>query len=106
MGLRDRLPEIAKTVPWARAFAAGLPPTITVQPAVPHTSQFKVYAPGEADAVNERVLALVEEHRIALPAWHAAQEPGRITTEFAITGAALDLVPEEMASLFGSALRP
>jgi len=61
-----------------------------------------VYAAGDADIVNERVLALIEERRISLPAWHPAQEPGRITTEFAVTGAALSLDPAEMAALVGS----
>jgi threonine aldolase len=105
IGLRDRLPVIGKTVAWARAFAAELPSSITVQPGIPHTSQFKAYAAGDANVVNERVLALVEEQRIGLPAWHAAQEPGRITTEFAVTGAALSLDPAATAALVGSALR-
>jgi threonine aldolase len=104
MGLRDRLPIMAKTVAWAREFAAELPSHVTVQPGVPHTSQFKVYAAGDADVVNERVLALIEERRIGLPAWHAAQEPGRITTEFVVTMAALGLDPAETASLVGSVI--
>ena len=104
IGLRDRLPVIAGTVTWARTFAAELPSCITVQPGVPHTSQFQVYAAGDADVVNERVLALIGERRIGLPAWHAAREPGRITAEFAVTGAALGLDPAEMASLVGSVI--
>jgi threonine aldolase len=104
VGLRDRLPLVAATVAWARAFAAQLPPNVIVQPGVPHTSQFKVYAGAAADIVNERVLALVEEHRVGLPAWRATREPGRITTEIAVTGAALGLDPAEMAALFSSAI--
>jgi threonine aldolase len=106
MGLRDRLPIMAKTVAWARAFAAELPSYITVQPGVPHTSQFKVYAAGDADIVNERVLVLIEERRIGLPAWHEAKEPGRITAEFVVTGAALGLDPAETAELAAAALSP
>lgn len=106
VGLRDRLPVMADAVAWARAFAAELPACVTVQPGVPHTSQFKVYASAEADDVNERVLALVEKHQIGFPAWGAAQEPGRITAEFAVTGAALGLDPAEMAALVGSAIEP
>ena len=93
-GLQDQLPIVADTVAWARAFAAELPPFIAVQPAVPHANQFLVYAAGDADAVNERVLALIEEHHIGFPAWHAAQEPGRITTEFAVSRAALKVDPD------------
>jgi hypothetical protein len=95
---------VADTVAWARAFAAELASYVTVQPGVPHTNQFKVYAAGEADTVNERVLASVEERHISLPAWRAAQEPGRISTEIVVTGAALGLEPAEMAALFGSAI--
>lgn len=106
VGLRDRLPDMADAVAWARAFAAALPASVTVQPAVPHTSQFKVYATAEADVVNERVLALVEKRQVGLPAWRAAQEPGRATAEFAVTGAALGLDPAEMAALVGSVIEP
>ena len=105
-GLKDQLPVIADTVAWARSFAAGLPSFITVQPGVPHTNQFLAYAAGDADAVNERLLALIEERRIGLPAWRAAQEPGRITTEFAVSRAALKLDPARMAELAGAAIAP
>ncbi|HEX8008367.1 MAG TPA: beta-eliminating lyase-related protein [Trebonia sp.] len=104
VGLRDRLPKVADTVAWARAFAAELPSHVTVQPGVPHTNQFKLYAAAEADTVNERVLALVQERLIGLPAWRPAQEPGRISTEIVATGAALGLDPAEMAALVGSAI--
>jgi threonine aldolase len=105
LGLRDRLPVVADTVAWARAFAAESPSFITVQPGVPHTNQFKLYAPGEADIVNERVLALIEERGIGLRAWHATLEPGRISTEIVVTGAALGLDPAEMAALVSSCVR-
>jgi threonine aldolase len=105
-GLRDRLPIVADTVVWARAFAAELPSYITVQPGLPHTNQFKLYAAGEADIVNERVLALIEERHIGLRAWQATQEPGRISTEVAVTGAALGLDPAEMAALVSSVIEP
>jgi hypothetical protein len=73
---------------------------------VPHTNQFKLYAAGEADIVNERVLALIEERHIGLPAWRATHEPGRISTEVVVTGAALGLDPAEMAALVSSAIKP
>jgi len=106
VGLRDELPLLGDAVAWARAFAAELPSAVTVQPGVPHTNQFKVYAVADADVANERVLAHIVERRIGLPAWHEAEEPGRITTEFVVTGAALGLDPAEMASLVGSVLEP
>ncbi|HUN33440.1 MAG TPA: beta-eliminating lyase-related protein [Trebonia sp.] len=102
--LRTRLPLLADTVTWARGFAAELPAQITVQPQVPHTNQFLVYAAGDADRVNERVLALIEKHDIGMPAWWAGREPGRISTEFTVTTAALGLDPAEAATLVASAL--
>jgi threonine aldolase len=106
VGLREQLPAVAATVAWARGFAAALPQCVTVQPGVPHTNQFKVFAGGQADGANERALALVEERRIGLPAWQATLEPGRIGTEIVVTGAALGLDPAEMAALFSSAVEP
>jgi threonine aldolase len=106
VGLRDQLPIMADTAAWGRAFAAGLPSHITVQPGVPHTSQFKLYAAGEVDIVNERVLALMQERRIGLRPWQATSEPGRISTEVAVTAAALGLDPAEMAALVSSAIDP
>jgi len=102
--LRTRLPLLADTVTWARALAAELPAHVTVQPRVPHTNQFLVYAAGDADTVNERVLAAIEKHDIGMPAWWAAREPGRISTEFTVTTAALGLDPAEAAALVASAL--
>src|SRR6202042_2369960 len=60
-GLDEQPPVIAGTVAWARASAAELPAFIAVQPGVPHTNQFLAYAAGDADAVNKRLLALIEE---------------------------------------------
>jgi threonine aldolase len=102
--LRTQLPILADTVMWARAFAAELPPRITVQPRVPHTNQFLAYAAGDADRVNERVLGLIAKHDIGMPAWWAAREPGRISTEFTVTSAAFSLDPAEAATLVASAL--
>jgi hypothetical protein len=75
-----------------------------VQPGVPHANQFLAYAAGDAGPVNERVLALIEERHIGLPAWRPAQEPGRVTTEFAVSRAALGLDPAQMAALVAAAV--
>jgi threonine aldolase len=99
VGLRDRLPLVPATVAWARAFAEALPAGITAQPGTPQTNQFLLFAAGEADAVNGRTLAAVEEHRIGLPAWSGSREPGRIRTEVVVTPAALGLEPAAMADL-------
>jgi threonine aldolase len=102
--LRTQLPVLADTVTWAREFAAELPAHITVQPRVPHTNQFLAYAAGDADSVNERVLDLIEKRDTGMPAWWAAREPGRISTEFTVTSAALSLDPAEAAALVACAL--
>jgi threonine aldolase len=106
VGLSDQLPIVADMVAWARAFAAELPSFIAVQPGVPHTNQFLAYAAGDADAVNERLLAVIEQHHIGFPAWSPAAEPGRISAEFAVSRAALKLDPAEMAALVGAAIGP
>jgi len=106
VGLKDQLPIVADMVAWARAFAAELPSFITVQPGVPHTNQFLAYSAGDADKVNERLLILIEKRHIGLPAWRAAQEPGRVTTEFTVSRAALQLDPAEMAALVAAAIAP
>jgi hypothetical protein len=93
-------------VAWARTFAAELPPNISVRPGVPHTNQFKLYAAGESDIVNKGVLTLMEKRHIGLPAWEATHQPGRISTEVIVSGAALGLDPAEMAALVSSAIKP
>jgi hypothetical protein len=95
------LPRVPETLAWARAFAAALPAELAVQPVVPQTNQFLLFATGDADAVNERTLAAIEERKVGLPAWSAGRFPGSIQTEVVITPAALDLDPAEMAALVG-----
>ena len=105
--LASELPRIPETVAWAQALAAALPDGLSVQPAVPQTNQFLLFAGGDADAVNARTLAYVEEHRVGLPAWSATTDPGRITTEVAVSSAALGLDPAAMAEvLAGVVLSP
>ena len=96
-GLRSWLPRVPEAVTWAQAFAAALPPGIAVQPAVPQTNQFLLFADGEADEVNDRTAAHVEERRIGLPAWSPTTQPGRVQCEVVVTEAASSLDPGAMA---------
>jgi len=89
-------------VRWARELAAALPSGLAVQPAVPQTNQFLVFASGDADAVNERTAAAIDEHGIGLPVWSATEQPGRITTEVVVSPTALGLDPAAMAGLVAS----
>ena len=99
VGLRDRLPRVPETLAWARAFAEALPAGVAVQPVVPQTNQFLLFADGEADAVNERTAAAIEERKVGLPAWTPGRFPGSIQTEVVVTPAALALDPAAMAAL-------
>jgi len=102
VGLRDRLPLMGECVAWARALAAALPPGVTVHPEVPLANTFELYAAGDADAVNERLIDFMTEHKPALThPWRATDEPGRITCELAIGDAALDLDPAQIARRIG-----
>jgi len=106
VGLRDRLPLMGECVAWARALAAALPDSITTQPGVPHTNTFLLYAAGEVDVVNERLLEFVLEHRLMLThPWRPGGEPGRVVCELAIGDAALHLDPETIADHIGELLR-
>lgn len=106
VGLRDRLPLIPQTVAWAQAFAAALSAEVTVQPGRPQTNQFLLYAAGDADTVNERTAAAIEEHQVGLPAWSPYREPGHVQTEVVVTPAALDLDPGDMAAVLAAAVTP
>lgn len=102
VGLRDRLPLIPDVVAWGREMAAALPPTITVQPPVPHINTFLLYAAGDPDRVNERLLAALERYSIAFcRSWSAAEEPGRVVTEITLGEGALELDPAKIAALIG-----
>ncbi|HVH95138.1 MAG TPA: beta-eliminating lyase-related protein [Nocardioidaceae bacterium] len=102
VGLRDRLPQMADCVAWARSMAAALPPHITVQPPVPHTGTFRLYGAGDPDDVNARLLTHLEKHGLALtPPWFAASEPGRVVCELAVGADALGLDAVEVARQVG-----
>ena len=89
-------------VAWARSMAAALPTHVTVQPPVPHTGTFRLYAAGEPDEINARLLAQLEEHDLALtPPWFPTAEPGRVVCELAVGPDALELDAVEVARQVG-----
>lgn len=101
IGLRDRLPKMADCAAWARTFAGALPDTITVQPPTPHTNQFLIFAGGDSDVINERLLAYTQSSGRALGGpWRPTAEPGRVVAELNIGDGALDLDPTEIAGVF------
>jgi threonine aldolase len=104
-GLTDR-PRFADQLAWTRSLAAALPGHgLTPHPSVPHVQTFRVFAPGEPDPVNDRLLAVMEREDLALGGpWRAAEEPGRVTTELTCSGAALAHDPARVAALLGEAV--
>jgi hypothetical protein len=78
-------------VTWARELAEALAAQgFRVSPAPPQTNTFVVYAEGDPDALNARLLAHVEGERLAVwPAWSASTVPGWCQTEVVVQDAAL-----------------
>lgn len=99
LGLRDRLPRMADHLAWARDLAVELEAVgLVPNPSPPHTPTFEVFAAGEADEVNERLLTFIEREQLELCGpWRPAQEPGRVTTELMCAEPALGFEPKQVA---------
>lgn len=106
VGLKGELPEMAARRTWARELAAALADRgVRCQPEEPHTSTFLVHADGDSEAVNERLLAWVEDRRILLSgAWRPGAVPGTVTNELAVAGAATEHEPSVVADWFAEVL--
>jgi threonine aldolase len=106
VGLREELPRMPETLAWARSLAAELPAHgITVQPDPPHAPTFWVYAAGDADEVNERLLTVIERDNLLLCGpWRPADEPGRLHNELAVGAPALAHDPARVAALLGEVI--
>jgi threonine aldolase len=91
VGLRDRLPRMGTYVSWARELAEALAAQgFRVSPAPPQTNTFLVYTEGDPDALNTRLLAHVEDERLAVwPAWSASTVPGWCQAEVVVQDPAL-----------------
>ena len=102
LGLHEELPRMGEYLAWARTLAAELTQRgLRVHPEVPHISTFEVYAEGPADAINERLVALMErEHTVLCFPWRPTDAPGTAMTEVAFYGAALDFEPTQVADWF------
>jgi threonine aldolase len=102
-GLRDLLPRMGECLAWARALAAELPAHgISPNPGEPHTSTFLLHAAGDEDAVNERLLRVMERERLQLCGpWWESREPGRVMTEVMVSTPALAHEPARVAALLG-----
>jgi threonine aldolase len=102
VGLRDRLPHMGACRDWACSLAGALPEHVTPKPPVPHTNTFQLFAAGDPDQVNERLIAFMEQSKVRLsPPWRSAEEPGRMMTELAIGESALGMDPARVAGWLG-----
>jgi threonine aldolase len=98
-GLRDYLPRMGEYVAWGRTLAERLVAKgVRVNPDPPQTNTFEIVANGDADAVNERVIAFMEETWVQpCGMWRPAPVPGVVICEVAVHEAALTRDPEEVA---------
>jgi threonine aldolase len=103
VSLRRVVPRLPDHLAWARALAAELPAHgITPHPDPPHIPTFEVFAAGEADAVNERLIGVMEGEQVQLCGlWRAADEPGRVVGELMCSEAALAHDPADVAARLG-----
>ncbi|MCW2797673.1 beta-eliminating lyase-related protein [Nocardioides sp.] len=102
IGLRDRLPQMAEYVAWARSLAAELVDRgLRVNPDPPHTNTFQLFVPGEAERILERTVDFMERELVDLCwGWRPAESPGTCWTEVTVLSGALDFEPEQVAGWF------
>lgn len=106
VGLRAYLDDVGAYRDWAIALAAQLQERgIRTFPEQPHIGTFLAYAPGVAAEVNERVVAHVEEHRVAVsPLWGETDVPGWLVAELSCYDAALRHDPADVAEQIAALL--
>ena len=99
-GLREHLPRMAEYAAWSRSVASELVAAgVRVNPDPPQTNTFELFATGEADDINQRVISFMERTSIQpCGAWRPADGPGLATCEVAVHGAALPRKPAEVAA--------
>lgn len=106
-GLERELPRLPSYVAHARVVAAAVAdglgasevPWFRVHPRVPHTHQFQVWLPYDAEVLNEASVRQAEETRVALfrrwaPA--ASGPPGVSRTELTVSGPGLEWTEDDV----------
>ena len=100
-GLDRELPRIPEYVAHARTVAAALAtlPGARVLPEPPHTHQFRLWLPHEAQALNDAALAMAEEEKVWFAAgWRDSEVPGLAMTEITVAGPALTWTAEDVVA--------
>jgi threonine aldolase len=100
VALRDELPRMADCVAWARAFAAAAAARgLRTRPEQPQSTTFEIYADGEAERINDRLLAFLERERVNLCGrFRPADVPRFAVCEIAVASPALGHDPEKIAN--------
>ncbi|WP_212907889.1 low specificity L-threonine aldolase [Streptomyces sp. TS71-3] len=105
IGLDRELPRLPSYVAHARVVAAALKeglaaagvPWARVHPGVPHTHQFQVWLPYEAEVLQEASLRQAEETGTGLFwNWTASGTPGTACTEVTVNAPGLEWTPDDV----------
>ncbi|MCX4527311.1 MULTISPECIES: low specificity L-threonine aldolase [unclassified Streptomyces] len=105
-GLERELPRLPSYVAQAgvvaealrSAFASAGVPWFRINPEVPHTHQFQVWLPYEADVLTEAGLRQAQETGTVLfRRWHREGPPGLAMTELEVTAPGLAWTPADVA---------
>ncbi|MGW7078610.1 threonine aldolase family protein [Streptomyces sp. NPDC054866] len=105
LGLKNTLPRLPDYVAHARVvadalregFAAAGVPWSRVHPERPHTHQFQVWLPYDAEVLTEAALEQAEETKTQLfGRWFPDGPPGLSVTEVTVTEAGLEWTPDDV----------
>ncbi|MWA12682.1 threonine aldolase family protein [Streptomyces sp. BA2] len=105
LGLKNTLPRLPDFVAHARVvadalregFAAAGVPWSRVHPERPHTHQFQVWLPYDAEVLTEAALEQAEETKTQLfGRWYPDGPPGLSVTEVTVTEAGLEWTPDDV----------
>ncbi len=105
-GLDRELPRMGEYHERAVKLAAALRQAgFAAVPDPPHAVAFRMMAPGTAEDLYERVVAHMEQERVALtPPWSPAEVPGWAWTEITVDAATMDWSVEEATSTLARVL--
>ncbi|MBO1333871.1 low specificity L-threonine aldolase [Streptomyces sp. VRA16 Mangrove soil] len=114
-GLEHELPRLPDYVAHARVVATALRegladagiPWARVHPEEPHTHQFRVLLPYDAEVLTEAALTQAEETKVQLFGrwWPTSQVPGCAVTEVTVAAAGLEWSPDDVRAAVADFVR-